>query len=141
MPQDYTSYNHHIKNPHAFLDALDSPSLLIQANQKKVLTANQQACKLFGKDLSQIEGRRGGQVIDCLHAHKDDGVCKDTNCQNCKLRDTIEKTFATAQSHDGVQTLLDVKKKNKIQPYFMQVSTEKIGDLVLVIVDKYKKIG
>jgi transcriptional regulator of aromatic amino acid metabolism len=140
MHQIYSSHNHHIKNPHAFLDALESPCLLIQTDKKQVVTANKKACELFGKNLAQIEGRSGGQVIDCVHAFNVESSCKNINCVNCKLGNAVIKTFTTAQSQEGVQTLLDIKKNSEIKLYFMQLSTEKIGDLVLVIVDNYKKI-
>jgi len=141
MHRIYTSNNHHIKNPHAFLDALESPSLLLRDDKKQVVTANKSACELFGKDLSRIEGRNGGQVINCVHAFNVEGLCKGLNCDNCKIKNAIINTFATAQSHQGVQTILDIKKKNAINHYFIQVSTEKIGDLVLVIVDTYIKMN
>jgi hypothetical protein len=137
----YAPHNHHIKNPHAFLDAIEYPSLLIRTDKNKVLTANLKACALIGKDLAQIEGRSGGQAIDCVHAFNVENSCRNMPCINCKLGNAVIKTFATSQSHQGVQTLIETKKNNEIRLCLLQLSTEKIGDLVLVIVDKFLQIA
>jgi dienelactone hydrolase len=40
----------------------------MQPDPRQVRTANKKACDLFEKELTQIEGYRGGQVFDCVHA-------------------------------------------------------------------------
>ncbi|MBA3003782.1 MAG: hypothetical protein FP813_08035 [Desulfurivibrio sp.] len=135
---DRTSCVTEIKNPTAFLNSLGSPALLLQAVPRQVVTANKKACELFAKRLDQIEGYRGGQVFDCVHAFTEAGCGLDPNCENCKIKNAIVDTFATGNSHSHVRTILDIKKQTKITHHEMQVSTEKIGDFALVTIEKYR---
>ena len=123
-----------------FIDSLASPSLVMQAEPRQVVTANKNACALFGKDLSQIEGYRGGQVFDCTHSFTEAGCGKDPNCEDCVIKNAVVATFVTGVAHNGVQAILDIKKQNTTTPYDMQIATEKTGDFVLVTIDKYEKI-
>ncbi len=121
----------------AFLDSVDSPILLMQADPRQVRTANKKACKLFEKDLSEIEGRRGGQVFDCIHAYTEAGCGKDDNCENCKIKNSVVDTFTSGKSYDGVSTVLEIKMNDSKKPYTLQVSTEKVGDFALIRIDQY----
>ena len=123
----------------AFINSIDAPILLMQPDPRQVHTANKKACELFEKDLSQIEGHRGGQVFDCVHAFTEMGCGKDENCEDCKIKNSIVDTFTSGKSYDGVSTVLEIKKNNSKKPYVLKVSTEKVGDLALIRIDKYDK--
>jgi len=120
-----------------FLNTLEFPALLMQAEPRQVVTANQKACELFGKNLTQIEGHRGGQVFDCVHAFTEDGCGRDTNCDNCKIKNAVVNTFSTGNSHHNIRIILDIKKNNEITPYDMQIATEKMADHVLITINRY----
>ena len=92
---------------------------------------------MFGKELHEVADHRGGQVFDCIHSFTEAGCGKDANCENCKIKNAIVDTFATAHSHNGVSTELPIRKATGIKTCALQVSTEKIGDLALVRVDRY----
>lgn len=111
----------------------------MQAEPRQIVTANKSACELFNKDLSEIEGYRGGQVFDCIHSFTEAGCGKDENCQDCTIKKAVVDTFASGQSHRNIQTILAIKKHDEINPFDLQVSTEKIGEYVLLTIDKYKK--
>ena len=118
------------------------PTLLMQAEPRQVVTANEKALELFHKDLSEIEGHRGGQVFDCIHSFTEKGCGLDENCEDCKIKNAVVDTFATGQSHMNVETVLDIKKieeEEEIVPYAMVISTEKVGDFVLITVVKYER--
>lgn len=121
------------------LDAIDAPVLLMQGDPRQVLTANKKAYELFGKGLGQIEGHRGGQVFDCIHSFTEAGCGKDANCEHCKIKGAIVDTFTTGNPFDGVSTQLEIKKAEGTVAYAMQVSTQKVGDLALVRIDRYEK--
>lgn len=123
----------------SFLDNIEAPVLLMQPDPRQVRTANKQACELFEKDLSQIEGRRGGQVFDCIHAFTELGCGKDVNCDDCRIKNSVVETFTNSKSFEGVSIILDIKKNNSIKPYNLQVSTEKVRDLALMRIDKYEE--
>jgi hypothetical protein len=123
----------------AFINNIDAPILLMQPDPRQVRTANKKACELFDKDLSQIEGHRGGQVFDCEHAFTEAGCGKDENCEDCKIKNSVVETFSNGKSFNGVSTVLDIKINNSFMPFTLQVSTEKIGNLALIKIDEYEK--
>lgn len=126
-------------NPREFVNSYETPVLLMQAEPRQVVTANRQACELFGKNLSLIAGFRGGQVFDCIHSFSEAGCGKDPNCEGCKIKDAVVDTFATGRSHPGVRTILNIKKHDEIFPCELQVSTERFGDFALLTIRNYTK--
>ena len=122
-----------------WIETIDTPILLMQENPRQVVTANRRALELFEKELHEVEGRRGGQVFDCIHAFTVDGCGKDINCEGCKIRDAIIDTFTTSKTHNGVSTTLQIKKAGGTISTVLQVSTEKIGDLALVRIERFDK--
>ena len=113
------------------------PTLLMQAEPRVVVTANKSARQLFNKSLAEIEGKRGGQVFDCIHSFSEKGCGLDENCEDCKIKSSVLDTFATGTPHDNVRTVLDIKKEDQTIPYAMVISTEAVGDFVLLTVVKY----
>lgn len=122
----------------ASIEAIETPVLLMQGNPRQVVTANQRALDLFQKGLHEVEGHRGGQVFDCVHSFTKAGCGKDINCEGCKIKDAIVDTFDTGNPHQGVSTSLQIRKADGTHTYALQVSTEKVGDLALVRVERYE---
>lgn len=120
-----------------WIEEIDAPVLLLQGNPRQVVTANKRALELFEKELHEVEGYRGGQVFDCVHAFTEDGCGKDVNCEGCKIRDAIIDTFTTARPHNRVSTSLQIKKVGGTMTHVLQVSTEKVGDLALVRIERF----
>ncbi|MDO8988037.1 MAG: hypothetical protein Q7U91_00220 [Sideroxyarcus sp.] len=123
------------------LEAIDAPILLMQGNPRQVITANTKALGLFGKSLSDVANKRGGQVFDCIHSFTEAGCGKDINCENCKIKEAIVDTFNTGHPHPGVSATLQIKKASGTIPHVLQVSTEKVGDLALVRVERFDNSG
>ena len=121
----------------AVLEAINAPVLLMQKDPRQVITANRKALALFEKKRQEVEGHRGGQVFDCAHSFTEAGCGNDVNCENCKIKNAIVDTFTLANSHNGVSTELPIRKANGTTTYAFQVSTEMLGDLVLVRVERY----
>ncbi len=119
------------------VDAIEAPVLLMQGNPRQVITANQQALDLFDKELRQVEGHRGGQVFDCLHSFSVAGCGADVNCENCTIKGAIADTLATGVAHYAVVATLPVRKAGAPGYRALQVSTEKIGDMALVRIERY----
>jgi hypothetical protein len=120
------------------LEAIEAPVLLMQGNPRQVVTANKRALDLFRKELHEVEGRRGGRVFDCVHSFTEAGCGKDVNCEGCKIKDAIVDTFATGNPHRGISTSLQIRQANGTNAYVLQVSTEKLGDLALVRIERYE---
>src|SRR5512133_1084199 len=129
-----------VLNINVCIEAIDAPILLMKGNPRQVVTANRRALELFGKELHEVEGLRGGQVFDCVHAFTVDGCGKDSNCEGCKIRDGIIDTFTTGEPHSGVSTSLYIKKASGTVIYELQVSTEKVGDLALVKIERFDRV-
>ena len=133
-----TPPNNNNDDPLDILNSRQLPSLLMQAEPRQVVTANKQARELFHKGLSEIENLRGGQVFDCIHSFTEKGCGLDENCEDCKIKGAVVDTFASGNPHNNVETVLDIKKQDMpTTPYAMIVSTEKVGDFVLITVLKY----
>lgn len=124
-----------------YVDTINAPILVLQAEPRQVFTANTKACELFNKQLDHIEGYRGGQVFDCVQSFTEAGCGKDINCENCRIKDAIVETLTTSNSFENIHSPLDIKKVNIIKSYSLQISTEKAGDLALVRIDEYNPIS
>ena len=121
-----------------FLEAIEAPVLLMQGIPRQVLTANQSALELFGKELRQVEGHRGGQVFDCEHSFSAAGCGMDANCEHCAIKGAIVDTFTTGVPHEAVTATLPVWKAGVAGYRTLQVSTKKVGDLALVRIERYE---
>ena len=123
------------------LDAIDEPVLLMQADPRQVFTANKQALELFNKGLVRIEKHRGGQVFDCIHAFSAAGCGRDENCLPCKIKNAIVETLTTGRPCTGISAVLDIKASVGTQAHALQISTERIGEMVLVRIDRFEQVG
>jgi len=124
----------------AWLEAITAPVLLMQGKPRQVITANRRALALFGKELPEVAGHRGGQVFDCQHSFTEAGCGLDVNCADCKIKGAIVATFTTDTGHRAVSTTLPIHKNGGTKPYRVQVSTQKIGDLALVRIECYESM-
>lgn len=130
-----------VENQRLFLNTIELPALLLQSEPRQVVTANRKACELFEKDLSKIEGYRGGQVFDCIHSFTEAGCGKDINCEDCTIKNAIVDTFATGTAHHNVRTTLKIKKSAETVLYKLYISTKKTGDFVIVSIEKFTTIA
>jgi transcriptional regulator of aromatic amino acid metabolism len=124
----------------ALADAIDAPVLVMQSEPRQVYTANGKALELFKKEPDRIEKHRGGQVFDCVYAFTEAGCGKDVHCQPCKIKNAIVETLTTGRTYTGVSALMDIRKSIGTSTYTLQVSTEKIGDMALVRIDRYEPV-
>ena len=119
---------------HDFLDTLGDPVLLIEPGPK-VRTANSQACTLLGKKVSDIQGHKGGEVIECVHSKTPGGCGKDVHCESCTIRNTVLETFASGNSFERVKAYPDIYAIKKVKNACLEISTEKFGEMVLLRID------
>jgi hypothetical protein len=123
----------------ALLESFDMPVLLMQANPRQVVTANNRALEVFGKQLNQVEGHRGGEVFDCIHSFTDAGCGKDINCEGCRIKDAIINTFETGCAHTEIQTELTIRNHSDTEEIRdIQISTQIVGKLTFVSIDHFK---
>lgn len=121
-----------------FLDRLEEPVLLMGSGPK-VVTANKRACEILQKDLSQVEGFKGGHVMECVHAQSPGGCGKQIHCQSCTIRNTVLETFKTGKSFEQVPAYLDIERADEQREMCLRISTEKAGDVVLLRIDDIRE--
>lgn len=121
------------------LEAIDAPVLLMQGNPRQVITANNKALELFEKELPEVEAHRGGQVFDCVHSFTPAGCGLDANCEHCTIKNAIVDTFVTSTPRRAVAATLQVKKADGLEHRTLQVSTERVGELALVRIERFER--
>ena len=118
-----------------FLDNLDVPILLIESGPL-ICTANKHARKLLDKQLPEIEGRKGGEVIECAHAKRPEGCGNTVHCKSCTIRITVLETFATGSSFVRVPAYPDIQTVSGVKNMRFLITTEKVGDFVLLRIEE-----
>jgi PAS domain-containing protein len=122
----------------SFLDRLPVPILVID-DAPRVFTANEAARLLLGKDLPAIEGRRGGDVIECVHAGAPGGCGEQVHCKSCTIRNTVLETFQTGDGFRRVKAYPDIQVGQSVKTFTVEITTEKVGDFVLLQVDEFSE--
>ena len=117
-----------------FLNKMDKPVMVIN-NEGQVALANDKAQTMLGKDLGEISGYKGGDVMECAYARLPEGCGNTTHCLGCTIRNNIMLTFETGKSLKRVPALLNRAKADSIEKIHFHVSTEKINDVVLLRID------
>ena len=121
-----------------FLEGFDQPVLLV-APEPRVLTANTAARNLLGKDLSHIEGYKGGQIIDCAYARTPEGCGNTIHCESCTIRNSVLQTFETGKPVVEMPAYPDIQHLDETKTYCIRISTEKLGELVLLRIDNMQE--
>jgi signal transduction histidine kinase len=66
-----------------FLDAVPDVVVILNSN-RQVIFANQSLLNMIQSDWVQVEGKRPGEILDCVHATENNGGCGTTEfCQTC----------------------------------------------------------
>lgn len=118
-----------------FLDRLPAP-LLVVDDSGIVVGANQRAQILLGKDLPEIYGQRGGNVIECAYAYLPEGCGHTVHCRGCAIRNAVEETYATGKSLQRVPGYADGDRYTGPAGVRFLISTEKVGEVVLLRIDE-----
>ena len=117
-----------------FLDRLDVPILLAN-NDGEVALVNQPLQAMLGKNLSQIKGKRGGDVFECAYARLPGGCGKTVHCSGCAIRRAVTETFLTGKSLRHVHAHLNRDMVTQILQLGLVISTEKAWGMVLLRID------
>lgn len=117
-----------------FLDGLDAPVLVVESSGS-IKTCNHKARKLVQKDLSEIEGYKGGEVFSCRYARLPEGCGNTVHCSGCTIRRTVMETFQTGKIILRMPATLKPQEYEESQEICFYISTEKVLDVVLLRVD------
>lgn len=117
-----------------YLNRLDVPILLMN-DDVGIVTGNIAACENLGIDPRHIEGRRGGEAIECINSRLPGGCGKTVHCKACTIRRTVTDTHLTSTSHYMVLAYANCETPYGPRKIRFLISTEKLGDLVLLRID------
>lgn len=118
-----------------YLDSLELPVMLI-TDQSNVAFANAQALAFLDKTPEQVVGYRGGNVMECVYAKLPEGCGQTEHCVACTVRRNVMHTFETGESLDHVPASINRQSRHGMITVDFLISTEKIGDIVMLRIDK-----
>jgi PAS domain-containing protein len=116
------------------LERFDAPVLLVGVDGV-VLTANAAARRAVGKELEEVEGFRGGEVMDCAYARLPGGCGRTEHCAACQIRFSVTETYRTGQSLREVRAYLDIDTPGGLRRRYLLITTERRNDCVLLRLD------
>jgi PAS domain-containing protein len=128
-------FSQNSKSLHEFLDSLDVPIIMFES-EDKFRTGNKYARELLGKELSEIDDHGLRDIIECPYSETPGGCGSNVHCKSCVIRNTVMETFATGKSFTNVPAYPDIDTLSKIKSMCFRISTEKVGDFVLLRIDE-----
>jgi hypothetical protein len=120
-----------------YLDSLPVPIVVVDP-EGTIKTANDKTQKMLGKDLLAIEGYKGGVVFECCFARLPEGCGNTMHCSACTIRRAVMGTFATGKSNARIPAYLNQENSEGVREIRLLISTEKVGDVVLLRIDEVK---
>jgi len=121
-----------------YLNLLDEPVVAVDSDAV-VKVANDKACSLFGKDAASVIGRKGGDVFECIHAREPEGCGGTVHCSACAIRKTVTDTFFSGKPSIRVPAFLKQGPTGRQSEIALYISTEKVGDVVFLRIDRVGK--
>ena len=100
-----------------------------------ICTANRQTRQLLHKQLVDIEGRPGGDVIECAYAKLPEGCGNTVHCMSCTTRITVTETMNTGRNFTWMPAYPDIQTLSGVKTPCFLITTEKIADFVLLRID------
>jgi len=114
-----------------FIQGFGFPIVLVNS-AVEVIEANQSALKFFGKEKRDVEGRLGGEVLECLHASETGGCGKTTHCVACAIRNSFNTTYHTGIPQIDVDSYQRIVTKEGQKTVHLKISTIKMSDTVFL---------
>ncbi len=118
-----------------FLDSLPAPIFVVNGNAE-VQAANALGLKFVNKESRDIIKKLGGVVFECAYARLPEGCGRTVHCSGCAIRRSVFETYETGESRINVPAMLRCDPHDPSQDISMVISTERLGDVVLLRIDK-----
>ncbi len=119
----------------SFLDSLPAPIFVVD-DDVVVKAANNLGYELLKKGPDQIRNRLGGVVFECAYARLPEGCGRTIHCSACAIRRSVYYTFESGKSLIEVPATLKWHDRKIDQEIGMFISTEKMGNVVLLRIDR-----
>jgi PAS domain-containing protein len=123
-----------------FLDDVAVPVVLVDG-EGVVRIANDKVLTMTGKGAEQVEGFSGGDVFQCIYARLPEGCGNTIHCSGCVIRRTVMETHVTGQTMCRVPATLMQQSGDGQQEIRFRISTEKMGDCVILRIDSRDDVG
>jgi hypothetical protein len=110
--------------------------VLLDVGNVMIAAANIAAQSLVGVNRPEIACSTVGEVIECVNVDLPGGCGKAECCRACTIRNTVVNTLATDCNFKHVPAYQDVRGADGVQRTRFLISTEKVGDAVLLKIDE-----
>ncbi len=118
-----------------YLNEFSEPVLVLD-KYSLVITTNNAGERVLGKNVPELTGYLGGDVLGCLHAKEPGGCGATLHCLSCVIRNTVKDTYQTGCEHQNVPACMDIDTISGPRKKSYNISTEKVDDLVLLKLEK-----
>jgi hypothetical protein len=123
-----------------FLNRIDAPVLAVDG-EGKACSANDLALGVLGKTFPQVEGRLGGEVIECRNAYEPEKCGHTIHCTGCQIRGSVNHTRATGEPLASISAFQHILTPAGVRTYEYYISTEKLPDgIVLLRIDEVREV-
>jgi nitrogen-specific signal transduction histidine kinase len=120
-----------------FLNSIEVPVLVMDEN-KGIRQANRAAERMLAKGAGQMQGKRFGIVIECVHAEVMGECGLSPYCSGCDFRRNVYDTYRDGTPHHGEYSQHKVVTPNGQAARQFKYSTTKAGNSVVVAIDGVK---
>ena len=117
-----------------FLDSLPFPVFVIN-DEQMLVGANCHARAMAATEFDEESPALGGVVFQCVHAMKPGGCGRTVHCKTCTIRNSVVETAMTGMAKRHVEAFMDLGDVTGATHVRFVVTTEKIGDAVLLTVE------
>ncbi|MDH4161292.1 MAG: hypothetical protein OEW15_01215 [Nitrospirota bacterium] len=118
-----------------FIDRLPAPIFVVD-NNATVEAANALGYSFLNKKPEDVIKKLGGVVFECAYSRLPEGCGGTVHCSGCAIRRSVYHTFETGESQIEVPATLKYDGPGKSGDINMLISTEKMGEVVLLRIDK-----
>lgn len=94
------------------------------------ICANDSARKRF--HINYIDHKMAGDLIQCIHASRENGCGKQVHCKTCTLRNILNETYTNNKCFQNVSFNYHVIEHGRDEYKSITVSSKKIGDNVFI---------
>ena len=94
----------------------------------KAISANTSALLAFNKDYSEVAGKLGGEVIECIYSHLPEGCGKTIHCTGCQIRGSVNHTRTTGEPLRRTKAYQYIMTRTGVKTFDYHISTESLED-------------
>lgn len=123
-----------------FLDGLGKPIIAVDSDAV-IHVSNREAEELLGRTRNEIEGQYLGDVFECDYSFLPEGCGRTIHCVACAIRRCVNETYETGNSCTRIPAHLNHEKSEGVDEIHFIISTEKLGNIVLLRIDEVGEPG